>query len=324
MHNTGAIQRDLHLGNFLWDANAIYAIDTAQMQFHPGSLNERKSFRQLAMLVASLPSSLRKYRAELLQAYFQIRKWKYEDSKLKAIDDLSRRVRLRAIKRSLRKTLRTCTRFVKVRHASSAGVFRRDGFSGQDIPTFMQNLDHLMESGQILKRGNTCLVSKTRLNEQDIVIKRYNNKGLWHSFRHTVKFSRARKCWLLGHRLVYLRVPTARLYAFVEQRRWGFIRQSYIISEFIAGRQLCQAVNSDESSAEEKEQIVAKTEKLLENLACHGLTHGDIKPTNIMVRDGNPILIDLDSMKLHRCPWTLGFHAKRMISSFHNRLREYK
>ena len=51
------------------------------------------------------------------------------------------------------------------------------------------------------------------------------------------------------------------------------------------------------------------------------MTHGDTKPINILVREGIPVLIDLDSVKRHRLAIVLKYYKKKMISSFHKRLQ---
>lgn len=316
MHEAGIYQRDLHLGNFLWDGHEIYALDPAMMVFSRGPLDGDRSIRQAAALLTNFTEQ--NTRETVMRAYSDARRWDWSDAQFEQIERLCHSQRLRTVEKDLKKTLRPSKRFIKERAGSLDGVFDRTVFEGTDIRTFMQGLDALMESGQILKCGNTCFVSRVRINGRDAVIKRYNHKGLLHSLRHTVKGSRARKCWLFGHRLSWLGVPCAKPLAFIEQRQCGLIRQSYIINEFVDGQNILQW--AAERSCKEKQRITAKTLGLLQQLLENQMTHGDLKAGNILVTDSAPVLIDLDSMRNHRFGWMLRCKYSRMLDDFKNRI----
>ncbi len=322
MHAAGILQQDLHLGNFLWDGTSVFALDPAEMTFAQGPAGKTDSFQQLAVLFASLPDAVWAEKENLLKSYFQTRKWKLTDADVDRIETLTARTRMQYMNRMLRKTLRTSKRYTRHKQDNRTGVFARDVFEKQDPNAFLFNIDNLMENGEILKRGNTCFVSKIRLGNFDIVIKRYNHKGLLHSFRHTLKRSRARRCWLFGHRLRALGISCARPIAFIEQRQHGLIWQSYIVNEFLDGAELCDVIDSQKLTQSRKDDAIAQSEQLLEQLSQAQMTHGDMKPGNIMICEGEPKLIDLDSMKQHRFSPMLAFYKNRMMSSFHNRLHQ--
>ena len=192
------------------------------------------------------------------------------------------------------------------------GVFDRRIFEHHDMAEFMTRLDDVMEAGEILKRGNTCFVSRIQVLGRDVVVKRYNYKGLWHSLRHTLKGSRAKKCWLFGHRLKWLEIPVAKPLGYIELRHCGIIQQSYILNDFIDGRNIRDYVNQPDLDENIREQVRAKTFALLGQLVEHRITHGDLKATNILICDDQPVLIDLDSMKYHRCGWSLKASQRKM------------
>ena len=179
-------------------------------------------------------------------------------------------------------------------------------------PEFMAGLDDAMGAGDILKRGNTCFVSRIQVAGKDIVVKRYNYKGLWHSLRHTLKGSRAKKCWLFGHRLRWLSVPVAEPLAYIELRHCGIIRQSYILNKYIDGQNVLDYINHPRLDEEARQEARDKTYALLDQIAEHKVTHGDLKATNILICDDQPVLIDLDSMKRHRCRWLLKLYQRKM------------
>jgi len=296
MHKAGVCQRDLHLGNFLWDGQAVFALDPAMMTFSRKPLGRSRSIQQAIRLLLILRCDS----IEPVKQYFQARNWELDSEQIRAIEQLKQRMRRKLTESGLKKTMRSGRRFLAVRDGRHRGVFDRVTFGDEDLGAFMRTLDERMEAGVILKRGNTCFVSKVRLNGTDIVIKRYNHKGWVHSLRHTIKGSRARKCWLFGHRLEGLGIACAKPLAFIEQRQGGLIRQSYIINAFIDGPDIARAAAAlpDDSA---RHRIAERTCRMLGELVRCGLTHGDLKAGNILIRNGHPVLIDLDSMQRRSC-----------------------
>jgi tRNA A-37 threonylcarbamoyl transferase component Bud32 len=318
MHTAGILQRDLHLENFLWDKTTVYALDPAQMRFGSKPIAQRECFRQLALLLTGFSPSSGHEKKELLDIYFQKRGWELNDSTFDRIEQLTRKAKQRGIERRLKKTLRTCTHFVRQKAGAWCGVFDRQIFTDLNRSEFMASLDNAMAAGDVLKRGNTCFVSKIKLSGRDVVVKRYNYKGPWHSLRHTIKGGRAKKCWLFGHRLRWQGIRVAKPLAYIELRHWGIIHQSYILNDYIDGYDVLDYVNRPNLDKNAREKVRAKTSALLRQIVEHRITHGDLKATNILIHKGDPVLIDLDSMKYHRCPWLL----KRCQRKMENKIKE--
>lgn len=319
MHAAGVLQRDLHTGNFLWDRETVYVLDPAEMTFSNNPLDKAASIRQLAMLLASLPESFWVNKSELLDAYFETRGWQLISSMIEMIENLMDKQRLKRIRRTLRKTLRTSKRYIQEKHGSYKGVFTRDFFSGQNFSAFISAIDKQMEDGQVLKCGNTCFVSRIQLNGCDVVVKHYRHKGLWHSLRYTLKGSRAKKCWLFGHRLSECGIATAKALGFFEQRKFGLLWQSYSLNEFIDGQNIRDYFKQSDTPQNLKEEISQATQTMLDNLAHFKMTHGDLKPSNILIHQDNPVLIDLDSMKHHGCQYMRRLYQQKMNDNINER-----
>ncbi len=315
MHMAGIVQEDLHLGNFLWDGKQVYALDPAQMRFFRQAVSEAQSLRQTARLMTNFQTFSQAEKKELLSIYFRLRGWEFDAVRLEQLETLARKITARIKQKAVSKTLRNSTHFARQKTTGLTGMFDRAVFSGTDLPEFMKTIDAAMEAGDILKRGNTCFVSRITFNERDIVVKRYNHKGLWHSLRYTVKGSRARKCWLYGHRLTISGIACAKPLAFIEQRKCGLKWQSYIINEFVDGPNIRQFLDAPNGPAGTKEKVMDKTQRLLRRLAENRMTHGDLKPPNVLVRDEEPVLIDLDSMQFHRCGFALRYYQRKMDHS---------
>ncbi|OQY03010.1 MAG: hypothetical protein B6I25_08580 [Planctomycetales bacterium 4572_13] len=321
MHQAGIDQRDFNLGNFLWDGSMVYAIDPAQIHFYSSPLNKQKSLWQLAGLFAGRSGIFQENKAELLNTYFKVRGWELDNPTLQKIEKLAAKKRHLAIKRHLKKILRTSKHTAKIRHEHYVSIFQRPFFDQLGSRKFTKKLDALMEAGIVLKDGISTRVVRCVYNGWDIVIKRYNYQGLWHSLRHTIKGSRAKKCWRFGHLLTAAGIGCAAPLGIVEERRFGMIRQSYIINAFVAGPLLYVPMNDPNCSPQQRHEIVQKAEGILEQLGQNRLTHSDMKSSNMIISEGQPVLIDLDSMRRHhrKGPYFKNRYNK-MLRTFHRRL----
>ena len=316
MHKNGVIQNDLHFGNFLWNSNEVFALDPAEMVFKNKTVSLTKRIDQLATLLASNMECCWNDRAKLLKHYFSSFSENLNASLITQIEAKVLQKRIKQIPKMLKKSLRTSKKYTKVISKNFSGVFTDSCFESINLSRFMQNIDEIINAGEILKRGNTCFVSKIEVGNKPYVVKRYNHKGTWHSLRHTLKRGRARKCWLFGHRLSHLNIPCAKPIAFIQHHKFGLLWQTYIINEFIQGSELSKIITDSKYTNEEKEKLVNESKELLNQLISFKMTHGDMKLGNIMIQESKPILIDLDSMKLHRDPITLKLYANKMLKYF--------
>lgn len=185
-----------------------------------------------------------------------------------------------------------------------------NGFCTNANPeNLIEQIETLLNSGQIIKDGDTCHVSRLVWNYRDVVVKRYNHKGLIHSLRHTVKKSRARKAWLHARRLGALNIATPKPVAYVEQRRGHLVWQSYLVTEYADGRLLYDYVRDDSIPEQQRFDAVRQVVEMLDELWKHGVTHGDLKHTNVLITEDGPVLTDLDAMAIHR--WKLLYRNRR-------------
>lgn len=164
----------------------------------------------------------------------------------------------------------------------------------------IEQIETLLNTGQIIKDGDTCHVSRLVWNYKDVVVKRYNHRGLIHSLRHTVKKSRARKAWLHARRLGALNIATPMPVAYVEHRRGHLVWQSYLVTEYVDGRLLYDFVRDESIPEPRRFDAIRKVVEMLDELWKHGVTHGDLKHTNVLITEDGPVLTDLDAMAMHR------------------------
>jgi tRNA A-37 threonylcarbamoyl transferase component Bud32 len=190
-----------------------------------------------------------------------------------------------------------------------AAEFEQDFCTGTEPRDFIEQIDKLMDAGRILKTGDATYVSNITWNNKNIVVKRYDNKGFIHSLRHTIKKSRARKGWLYAHFLAKLDIETPKALAYIEQRRGLLIWQSYLVTEYIEGKNLWLFLREDGVTEQRKMDVIRQVVKMFDKMWDSRITHGDLKHTNILITQNGPVLTDLDGMIVHR--WELLYRKNR-------------
>ncbi|HOQ05880.1 MAG TPA: lipopolysaccharide kinase InaA family protein [Anaerohalosphaeraceae bacterium] len=322
MHQKGVLQKDLHPGNFLFNGSCLYALDSGTIHFRRSPVSVEQGLEQLAGMLCTMPPALRENPQPLLEQYGRLRELKPTADMLAQLETYIFRQQRRFLRQTLQKTLRNSKRYFSLQEGPYRGMFTRRDWTEETARQFIRQIDQLMEAGQILKRGNTCFVSRVQYGSLDIAVKRYNYKSFWHSLRHTLKGSRARKCWLAAHQLLHCGIPTPRPLAFIIQRQFGLLRQSYLLSEFLPGSNLDEFLKSS-SASEEKEKIIIQTKKLLSSLAENGLVHHDLKPSNIRLINAQPVLIDLDAIRSQLFLRRKDSIQKEMEAAFYKRLEPF-
>ena len=302
-HSKGVVQKDLHLGNFMQAEDQIYILDPGQMQFFPHPVSRKKSISQLALLMCCLPPGDSTSAEALCEEYFKTRGWDFKPSDKNLLERKMTLHRKRGIRHGLKKCLRTSKRCLRIKAGGFLAVFDR-GFSQETDPVdLIRHIDTRMDAGQILKNGNTCYVSRITCNGADIVVKRYNHKGMIHSLRHTIKRSRARRGWLHAHHLGMREIPTPQPLAFIERRKGWLIWNSYLVTRFTEGPSLYHFLRDERIAPEQRASTTQQVKNLLDQLAKYRITHGDLKHTNILITKNGPVLTDLDSVQFHRLNW---------------------
>ncbi|MHC4158195.1 MAG: lipopolysaccharide kinase InaA family protein [Planctomycetota bacterium] len=310
-HDKGVLQKDLHLGNFLMQEDKVFALDAGQMQFFTHPIARERSISELALLASYLSADDTESMAKLYEEYFKVRNWRFgkQDERLFK-KQLSVR-REKAIKKGLKKCLRTSKRYLRIKSGRYLAVFDKSFCRGAEPFDFVEQIDELMDSGHILKDGNTCYVSHFAWNNRDIAAKRYNHKGFVHSLRHTIKRSRAHRGWLHGHRLGMLDIASPKPVAYIEQHRGMLVWKSYLVTEYVEGQKLYDFLRDDSVTEQQRSKAAGQIKKLLNQLGEHKISHSDLKHSNILVTENGPVLTDLDAMKIHKYEWLYKvYHAK--------------
>jgi len=296
-HDADIVHTDLHLKNFLVNDDFIYTLDGDGVRQYDG-LPYKKALQNLAEMVSKFDIlEQAEWLPQMLEAYHTIISWHVPISAAQ-VTPLANRYRLKAVRNYAdKKVFRNCTD-VSVSQSKSAFLAWSNVF---DLPEKL-DLDTLVASGKMLKNGNTCTVALAEIAGRQVVIKRYNIKGLGHAFSRALRPSRAAVSWANAHRLKLLGIPTAAPIALLETRKFGLLRgKAYFLSEY------ADAPDAFEFFAQTKDKLLwADAVKniclLFYRLYLLQISHGDMKATNIKIQGTTPLLLDLDVMRQHNKP----------------------
>ncbi len=105
-------------------------------------------------------------------------------------------------------------------------------------------------------------------------------------------------------------------FAFIEKTRGGLVYCSYIINEFVEGVKFDKFLRDLSRIESEQAQMFERVEAMIRHMEQYHITHGDLKPSNILITPEGPTLIDLDSARVHR----VGFLFRRALNKDLKRL----
>jgi tRNA A-37 threonylcarbamoyl transferase component Bud32 len=171
------------------------------------------------------------------------------------------------------------------------------------LRSVLQNPEaHLTDPALYLKHERVVTVARVPSpapGQPDLVLRRLNYGKPLHRLRDVFRPSRVLRALRHGWRLEAAGVRTPRALAAAEVRRFRWPVTAYLVIEHVPGAVTLRDYLSRHRSLP-REQVVGLAD-LLADLHNHGLSHRDLKSTNVLFDDRlEPWLIDLDAVESHR------------------------
>ena len=151
---------------------------------------------------------------------------------------------------------------------------------------------------------------------QEVVVKRYNIQSSGYLLRRLFRPSRAWYCWRNAHWLQTLGIETGEPLIMIE-RRWGWLRrEAWFVSAWRQGESIQSLIESLDANDNRWAEIVHQVRRFLERLHRSRFVHGDMKSSNLLLENGNLIVLDLDSMRPEWMNSTLHKYSQRDWNRF--------
>ncbi|NOZ10863.1 MAG: lipopolysaccharide core heptose(I) kinase RfaP [Gammaproteobacteria bacterium] len=180
----------------------------------------------------------------------------------------------------------------------------------------LRSPDAAMGRGKVLKMGPATTVVRVEINKQQWVIKRYTWCGGWSAFKAVFRNSRSQRAWCNAHRLLCSGVETPRPIAAMDKKISWCRGVSYFISEYVDGERCREYFEQPIHRMASRAVVVENLIGLFRRLCVARLSHGDMKDTNIILRNNRPVLLDLEAVRQHRSDWVWRWHFSRDVRRF--------
>lgn len=316
-HCGGLVHEDMHLGNFLLQGEAVYTLDGDHVRVIDTPISKKRALANLGLLFAQLPPQYDRLAGQVFPHYAALRGWSESNAYLGILHAQIGASRERRKNKFMKKIFRECSAFVCRKGTREYQIYDRN-YDNPQMRRLLDDPDCLLNSEvcKILKLGNSATVGIVAVGDRLLVIKRNNLKGFWHSLKRAFQRSRASLCWRNAHLLSLYGIATPAPVALIEKRLGLLRRVSYFISEYVPGMDCAHYFNASDDTLAEQAKVAEKIATLVHKLEHSRISHGDMKATNILVSQGEPVLIDLDALRQHRWEWTSKQACARDIRRF--------
>ncbi len=301
MHENGIMHTDLHPNNFLLKEETLYAIDgSAVKKVRDKPLDAETSLENLSILLSKLNMPDETFYHDLVDVYRNSRRDFGKTPEIAAkLETLMETSRQRTVNRYLKKIYRNSTQILCRKSFSDFMLCQRSHYTPA-MAAFLENPDAVFHDSdnKILKAGNTATVVRCTIDGLELVVKRYNMKNMGHALRRAFKKTRADMSWRNAHLLMTNGIKTCRPIAMKERRFGPFRNKAYFVCEYLSGEDALHYFQT--AGTEDKSRTAQLIIRLFATLESLMISHGDMKATNIIIRNKEPWLIDLDSMRQHK------------------------
>lgn len=299
LHGAGLQQKDLHLGNFLFQNGRVQVIDAGQIVRLPTFRRTAARLENLALLCAQAP--LNDWReVQQTVAVYMVRHGL-------PVSGFGRHVQ--------RLSQRRITRAMKKWHRASSAIGMVEDEHGQWLydRTLSQSLHDELRSCLLAPDHLPVLKPSSRVTvyaDARWIVKQYRDVGWKVRLRHCFTRTRGDISWRAGWTWDMLGVPTPRP-VMLRRLKNG---ESAIAFPRILGEPLSDLMRDQRERATLVAPVV---EQWLCGLHEVGFVHGDVKAQNILVQaDDQPWFIDLDGAAMIRLPAWRRHRSRREMQRF--------
>lgn len=311
MHSAGMVSRDYHAGNIVIRPSADGGFELFLIDLHSARILKKPHpapiINDLAKLANSLPASL-STRLRFLHEYYQqapVPGMPLPEC-IRRISRMSERLEARRIKSRSRRCVLKSSAFEVARTISERYCGRRDFGHAAARGLIGQHLKLCPSSGSIIKQSSkSVLTTHVLASGETVCVKGYRDRGALYALASLFFRSRALKSWRAANGLVVRGLLTPQPLAMIEKRFGPLVRESYYICRW-EGRapELNAYIKARQWTQADKKNFMRCLAHTVAGLHARGVYHGDLKSTNILVREYDSswdfLFIDLDRVSFSR------------------------
>lgn len=295
MYEKNIIQLDNYFKNYLYANGKIYLID--------GGLVKKVRFFKFIRKFLNFSLISSKINPEFLSKKTRSYKNNFVEFLHKKCVDF---YLYKAISNFQKKTLRTSSQFEK-KTSLNYLILKQRNFNFD-----FSKLDGFLLNAEIIKNGNTCTVFRY----QDLIIKRYNIKNIWHFIKIQFIKSRGKNSWQVSNTFQLQNLPCPKPFFYFEKRFFFLRLTSYFAMERINGENIVSYQESLQENIQNK-KFKNNIFKLFNTLNYYKFIHGDLKKTNILVDNKMQIMmIDFDKSFFSMSQSIYNYKIKKQIARF--------
>ena len=295
MYEKNIMQLDNYFKNYLYANGEIYLID--------GGLVRKIKFFKLIRKFLNFSLISSKISPEFLSKKSRFYKNNFVELLHKKCIEF---YLFKGITNFQKKTLRNSSQFEK-KASLNYSLLKQRNFNFD-----FNNIDNFLMNAEIIKNGNTCTVFR----HENLVIKRYNIKSVWHFIKTQFIKSRGKNSWQISNTFQLQNLPCPKPFFYYEKRFFFLRLTSYFAMERINGENI---VSYQESLQEniQNENLKKDIFKLFNTLKYYKFIHGDLKKTNILVDNKMQIMmIDFDKSFFSMSQSIYNYKIKKQIARF--------
>lgn len=197
------------------------------------------------------------------------------------------------------------------------------------LEALLEQPDEVMQTGVMLKDGDSTTVVAVTLGDRDWVIKRYNLRNPFYAFSRLLRPSRAWHCWGSAFRLAEAGIATPVPLLMLEQRLGLLRRKAWFVSERVYGQDLLRLLEFESPESSLWQQALQQFGELFNRMRQHRIIHGDMKATNfILQQDGGGQtrlqVLDLDATRIEHRNWRFQKYFTRDLRRFYANWRHHE
>lgn len=158
----------------------------------------------------------------------------------------------------------------------------------------------LIAKGVLYKKGRRGHAARVTLDGRDYFLKQYYARGGIYRIIDLFRCSRGASAWRINIRMLEAGLAVPRPLVYIEERRWGFWQNGFLLMEFVEGATDFRKVWAGSELAQRME-LAGKAGAAIAGLHKNRFVHGDLKWYNILCKgQGESLLLvfsDLDGAR---------------------------